>query len=64
MEHTIDFKESDGSEVWINCDSWDGDGSTWLRLNRDKASINAILSRSEAEQLRDALNNILSEVAV
>ena len=48
----------DGVRLYI-CE-WD-DGGAWLRISGDRASMNAVLTRAEAQQMLDGLLAILNK---
>lgn len=50
----------DGDRVYI-CE-WD-DGGAWLRISGDRASMNAVLTRAEAQQMLEGLQAILNREA-
>jgi hypothetical protein len=55
------IKTEDG--VRVSVDSWD-DGGAWLHLQGRGASMNAVLTRDEAQRLVDGLQRILDASSV
>jgi hypothetical protein len=62
MQHDIETIIYTEDNVRISVSNWDNDGA-WLSIQRTGASMYASLTRKEAEELCQALQTVLGEIA-